>query len=113
MNNVIKAIRLAGIDDVATLLADTAKGDLIEVVDEKNNLVGEYTALQAIPFGNKMALHKIENQQLIHKASYEIGVAITSIEMGDLVHVQNVRSTRIDIPKTIIQQIIQQMKIEC
>lgn len=112
MNNVKKAIRLAAKDNVATLLADAGKGDLVEVVDEENNVVGGYTALQSIPFGNKIGLRKIDNQQLIYKAGYEVGVAITSIDMGDLIHVQNVRSTRIDIPENIIQQIIQQMQIE-
>ena len=113
MNEYKKAIRLTSTDNVATLLADAHKDDFIQVIDEKKHVVGNYTARQSIPFGNKVALQKIESQQTIIKASYSIGVAISVVEPGDLVHVQNVRSTRVDIPAQIIQQIIQQMQIEC
>ena len=113
MNNVKKAIRLNSTDNVATLLTDTAKGDWVEVVDDNNQPVGEYEAMQDIPFGNKIALQEINNQQVINKAGYPVGIAISLINKGDLVHVQNVRSARVDIPQPIIQQIIQQMQIEC
>lgn len=113
MNNVKNAIQLSSIDNVATVLTDVKKGEHVEVVNEEKQLVGEFIALQAIPFGNKIALNNIEHQQAVYKAGYQIGIAMLPIAMGDLVHVQNVRSTRIDIPETIIQQIIQQMQIEC
>lgn len=113
MNKFKKAIRLAAVDNVATLLADAKKGEMVEVVDENNEVVGEYQTLQAIPFGNKIALREIQTSQVVTKANYPVGVAISAIATGDLVHVQNVRSTRVDIPDPIIQQIIQQMQIEC
>lgn len=113
MNNKVKAIRLAALDNVATLLADATKGDSVEIIDENNKFVAEINTLQAISSGNKIALTQIDNKQVVTKANYSIGVAIEPINVGNLVHVQNVRSTRVDIPEPIIQQIIQQMKIEC
>lgn len=113
MQKRIKAIRLSSSDNVATLLADVRKGGWVDVVNEKNQIVAELKSLQAIPFGNKMALHSIAKGQVIKKASYPIGVSISLIGEGDLVHVQNVRSVRVDIPEPIIEKIIQQMNIEC
>ncbi|GGB34979.1 hypothetical protein GCM10011502_05060 [Oceanisphaera marina] len=108
----IKAIRLAQQDNVATLLSDADKHQLVEVIDDKNQSVGQFKALQAIPFGNKIAITTIAPQQAIHKAEYSVGIAVKAIPVGDLVHVQNVRSSRVDIPQNIIEQIIQQMRIE-
>ena len=112
-NNKVKAIRLASCDNVATLLVDVAKGDKVDVIDENNKFVAELEALQVISMGNKIALTEINKGQEVTKANYSIGVAIELIAIGNLVHVQNVRSTRVDIPEPIIQQIIQQMQIEC
>ncbi|MCT7653994.1 SAF domain-containing protein [Oceanimonas sp. NS1] len=97
---------------MATLLSDALKHQAVDVIDDKNRLVGRYQALQAIPFGNKMALHAIASGQPVSKAGHAIGVAISAIPAGELVHVQNVRSQRLDIPPAIIGQIIDQMRIE-
>ncbi|WMC11001.1 SAF domain-containing protein [Oceanimonas pelagia] len=108
----VKAIRLDQQDNVATLLSDASKHQTVEVIDDQNQRVGSFQTLQAIPFGNKMALHAIAAEQPIRKAGYDIGRAIRAIPAGELVHVQNVRSSRVDIPDNIIEQIIQQMRIE-
>ncbi|MBY6188232.1 UxaA family hydrolase [Marinobacter hydrocarbonoclasticus] len=107
-----KAIQLAAGDNVATLLADAVKGEVVEIISANNEVVGEMTCLQAIPFGNKIAVRAIEPEHTIIKAGYPVGRAITPIPAGQLVHVQNVRSLRLDIPDTIIQEIIKQMRIE-
>jgi len=112
VNNKNKAIRLSEFDNVATVLNDVAKEQQVQIIDECNQIIGEFTALQSIPFGNKIALQLISDKSVIEKAGYPIGVAIKAIQPGDLVHVQNVRSTRVDIPASIIEQIIQQMQIE-
>lgn len=108
----VKAIRLADQDNVATLLSDADKHQTVEVIDDKNQSVGQFKALQAIPFGNKIALVSMASRQEIKKAGYIVGIAVKPILAGDLVHVQNVRSSRVDIPQNIIEQIIQQMRIE-
>lgn len=107
-----KAILLSPTDNVATLLADVTKEQQVEIIDETNQVQGTVTCKQAITFGNKVAVKAIAKQQLIDKAGYSIGVAIKDIPVGELVHVQNVRSTRVDIPEPIIKQIIEQMQIE-
>ncbi len=107
-----KAILLSPADNVATLLADVEKGQQIEIIDDANRAQGTVICKQAITFGNKVAIDVISAQEAIHKAGYAIGVAIKAIPVGELVHVQNVRSTRVDIPEPIIKQIIEQMQIE-
>ena len=112
MNDFKKAIKLSPSDNVATLLSDVGKGEQVEIIDDKSKVIGVYTALQAIPFGNKIALRNFANHTIVNKGGYPIGLTCAGIHLGDLVHVQNVRSTRVDIPAPIIEQIIQQMQIE-
>jgi len=109
---LIKAILLSPEDNVATLLADVAKGQEVEIIDDANRTLGKVVTQQAITFGNKIAVAAIAEQEMISKASYPIGITIKAIPKGELVHVQNVRSTRVDIPEPIIQQIIETMQIE-
>ncbi|MCG9729583.1 SAF domain-containing protein [Shewanella sp. Isolate13] len=107
-----KAIQLDPNDNVATLLVDAVKGDEIEIISSNNQVIDMVTCLQAITFGNKVALTDIAEQQLITKAAYPVGIAIKAIPRGELAHVQNVRSQRLDIPDNIIEEIIKQMGIE-
>ncbi|NOH62607.1 carbohydrate kinase [Vibrio sp. RE88] len=113
MSNIKKAIRLSPSDNVATLLSDVSKGNPVEIIDDQGEMVGTYIGLQAITKGNKIALEDFESQVVVKKGGYPIGITCTEIRLGDLVHVQNVRSTRVDIPAPIIEQIMQQMQIEC
>ena len=109
---MLKAIRLSSDDNVATLLGDLKKGDRVEIISSENETIMELVSLQGITFGNKIALDVIENGSSIIKANYAVGKAIKQIPTGDLVHVQNVRSARLDIPENIIEEIITQMNIE-
>ena len=109
---MIKAIRLSENDNVATLLADAAKGDTVTIISDRNEELEVVELLQAIPFGNKVATKPfIKNDQLI-KGGCPVGVAICDIPKGELVHVQNIRSLRLDIPEAVISEIIKQMDIE-
>ena len=109
---MIKAIRLAEDDNVATLLKDVAKGESVQIISDRNEPVMTVTVLQAITFGNKVAIKQIGQDDLMMKAGCAVGRAITDIPVGELVHVQNIRSLRLDIPEPIIQEIIRQMNIE-
>ncbi|MDF2152295.1 UxaA family hydrolase [Vibrio sp. CAU 1672] len=113
MSKLKKALRLSPNDNVATVLSDIARGEQIEIIDTHSERIAIHTAHQAIPFGNKVALDGFEAQTTVTKGGYPIGLTCMPIKSGDLVHVQNVRSTRVDIPTPIIEQIIQQMQIEC
>ena len=108
----MKAIKLSATDNVATLLGDVAKHEIVEIISANNEIISEIKALQKITFGNKIALVDIENDDHICKCGHSIGKSIAEIPLGQLVHVQNVRSERLDIPEAIIEEIIKQMEIE-
>ncbi|CAH0533219.1 hypothetical protein VST7929_01083 [Vibrio stylophorae] len=108
----MKAIKLSPSDNVATLLGNVEKNEIVEIISAENEVIAEIKALQKITFGNKIALCDIENDAHIYKAGHSIGKSIVMIPLGQLVHVQNVRSERLDIPEAIIEEIIKQMGIE-
>ena len=108
----MKAIKLSHLDTVATLLGDVEKNQVVEIISADNEIIAEITTLQAITFGNKIALAEINDGEHIYKAGHSIGKSIVEIPVGQLVHVQNVRSERLDIPASIIEEIIKQMGIE-
>lgn len=108
---MVKAIKLNERDQVATVLGDVRSGEYIKIYSHNMEEMGEVKALQNIPFGNKVALKEIEKGITLYKGGYPIGSVIKDIKSGDLVHVQNVRSSHIDIPEGIIGEIIKHMDI--
>ena len=84
----------------------------MEVTTSNLEKICEVEALQNISFGNKVALQDIPCEATLYKGGYPVGVVIKDILKGDIVHVQNVRSTHIDIPNAIINEIIKQMDIK-
>ncbi|WP_263080746.1 UxaA family hydrolase [Endozoicomonas sp. Mp262] len=109
---MIKAIRLTETDNVATLLEDAGKGDDIHIISHENEVITTVNLLQAIPFGNKVALKPFVKDDELIKGGCPVGKAICPIPIGQLVHVQNIRSLHLDIPEPVIQEIIKQMGIE-
>lgn len=108
----MKAIKLSPTDNIATLLGDVEKNESVEIISADNQVIAEINALQKITFGNKIALCNIVSGEHILKCGHTIGKSIVEIPLGQLVHVQNVRSERLDIPDSIIEEIIKQMGIE-
>lgn len=106
-----KAIRINAEDQIATVLEDVVSGESLAIYSQDMEEIARITALQNIPFGNKIALKEIKENTVLHKGGYPIGNVIKHVELGDLVHVQNVRSSHIDIPEGIIDEIIRQMGI--
>jgi len=96
-------------DNVAIALTGIQKGDKVIVMSKSNEAVLELTAKTNIPYGNKIAINKINGNDHIYKDHYKIGTAIQTIEAGELVHVHNVKSNRINFPESIIAEIISQM----
>ncbi|MDD7911589.1 MULTISPECIES: carbohydrate kinase [Pseudovibrio] len=107
-----KALRLDGADNVATVLADVAKGERVQIISDQNEIIAEIEALQAIPFGNKIALAPLHPGDHLIKGGAAVGKAIKPVPLGQLAHVQNIRSLNLDIPETMIREIITQMNIE-
>ena len=54
----------------------------------------DVTVYEIIPFGHKLALEQIASGEPVFKYGQRIGVAMTDIAAGDLVHVHNLSGER-------------------
>lgn len=79
-------------DNVATTIEEIQTGDEVRV--PKGDSVLTVTALEAIPFGFKIALEEIPEGALIVKYGETIGKAGRPIPKGALVHIHNLEGTR-------------------
>ncbi len=79
-------------DNVATTIEEIQPGDQVRVPQGEE--VRTLTAIEAIPFGFKIALEKIPQGAIILKYGETIGKACRSIAKGALVHVHNLEGTR-------------------
>ena len=88
------ALRVNGLDNVATILADDVKdGDLIEIRDKKGN--SETVVVKGdVPYGHKLAVCDIKKGSDIVKYGEAIGMASRDIAKGEYVHVHNLDSKR-------------------
>ena len=79
-------------DNVATTVEEIQPGDQVQVsgVGEVRTL----TAVEAIPFGFKIALQEIPQGAVILKYGETIGKAGRPIARGALVHIHNLEGTR-------------------
>ncbi len=85
---------------------------LVVILTDTNSILGQVTAQDKIPFGNKIAIGNIVEDEVIIKSGYSIGRTTESINEGSLVHVHNLRSERINFPDSIINEILRQMNIK-
>jgi altronate dehydratase small subunit len=89
---VRRAIIMHPKDNVATTVEEVQAGDQVQV-----SLGGELftmDAVEAIPFGFKIALEEIPRGAIILKYGDTIGKAGWAIARGALVHVHNLEGTR-------------------
>ena len=107
-----RAIQMAENDNVATMLCDAKAGEEVTVYDENHHQVRIMRAKDYIPYGNKIALYDIKKGEKIIKYGEAAGLVHHDIIAGMLAHVHNVRSLYLDIPETIIEEIIQEMHIQ-
>ncbi len=86
------AMMLSEEDNVATCLEEVSSGTSVEVQ------LGEQTrrvvAIEAIPFGFKIATADIAKGSQVKKYGESIGIASEDIREGDLVHIHNLEGTR-------------------
>ncbi len=87
-----KAILIDTKDNVATAFQDLSKGDTVTVslADTEATTV----LLQDIPFGHKFALSAIGLHEPVVKYGETIGLATSSIQPGQHVHVHNMESQK-------------------
>ena len=84
------AIQISPDDNVVTLVEEARAGDRVQYV-----VSGEYQeveALDAVPFGHKVAARDIPAGEPVLKYSEAIGRASKEIKRGEHVHVHNVHS---------------------
>jgi altronate dehydratase small subunit len=86
------ALKIAHQDNVATLLEEAASGT--EVPVRFGREVSQLKALEAIPFGFKIALDTIPKGGRVVKYGEPIGVASKDIKKGEMVHVHNIEGAR-------------------
>jgi len=105
-------IKMKETDMVATALVDLKKNDVAQIFTPANELVSKVIALENIPYGNKIALCEMKAGHLLKKCGSVIGECTQNINIGDLVHVHNVKSTVVDIPPVFKKEIMRQMNID-
>ena len=85
-------------DNVATALENVDAGTSTRVVLPSQEILKEVAPNQAIPFGHKIAIIGIKKGDKVIKYGEVIGNASQDIEVGDYVHVHNVKSNRMQMP---------------
>ncbi len=106
-----KVLKMNSSDNVATVLSDIEKGDEFLVISSDGFELEHLTAADNLRFGFKVSLTKIQEGDKIIKYGSEIGICYKDIGKAELVHIQNVKSNRISIPKERIDQMIKDMGI--
>ena len=86
-----RAIVIDKRDNVATLLTDARKGEVVEL---HGAVSGRVTAAEDVPRGHKVAIAPIPKGSYVVKYGEVIGVATRDIAVGEHVHVHNVDSLR-------------------
>ena len=87
-----KAIAIDAKDNVATLLTDADKDDVVQIMS--GDKVMEFRVREKIQFGHKFAMKNIAKGQNVMKYGEIIGHATQDISEGCHVHVHNVESLR-------------------
>jgi len=87
-----RAILMHPQDNVATSVEEVQSGDTVQVSRGGENRT--VTAIEAVPFGFKIALDEISQGAFIVKYGETIGKAGRFIPRGALVHIHNLEGTR-------------------
>ncbi|MCT4584574.1 MAG: SAF domain-containing protein [Peptostreptococcaceae bacterium] len=106
-----KAIIKGEKDNVAILLQDAKLGEEVAIYNKDLKLEYNLIAKTDLPYGNKIAIKEIIKKEIIYKGNYPIGSALKNITIGELVHVHNAQSDKINFPQSIINEILKQMNI--
>ena len=92
-----RAIIMNSKDNVVTAVDDLEIGDKVTLVSIEGGSLQEINAIKAIPFGHKIARCRLSKETEVIKYGEVIGVALQDIEVGDHVHVHNVKSARLGV----------------
>ncbi|MCX5733693.1 MAG: UxaA family hydrolase [candidate division NC10 bacterium] len=87
-----RALIMHPTDNVATAVEEIQDGEEVAIPVVGTALT--LRAIEAIPFGFKIALQEIPQGQIIRKYGETIGTASRPIAQGALVHIHNLEGTR-------------------
>lgn len=87
-----RALIMHPTDNVATAVEEIQDGEEVAIPVVGTALT--LRAIEAIPFGFKIALQEIPQGQIIRKYGETIGTASRPIAKGALVHIHNLEGTR-------------------
>ena len=90
--NASDAILLDEADDVATALRQIEQGESASIAGPSGLLY--VVARETIPIFHKIAIKPLSSGSDVLKYGDSIGVLVTSVKIGALVHVHNLRSNR-------------------
>lgn len=88
------ALKMADIDEVATLISACCAGDTVVVTTKKGERVDELVSSEDIPRFHKIALADLEQGAEVHKYGCVIGGATAPIVRGDYVHIHNIETLK-------------------
>ncbi|MGD0974146.1 MAG: UxaA family hydrolase [Candidatus Korobacteraceae bacterium] len=86
------ALQLESVDNVATVVADIAKGSVITV--QAGARAVTLSTLESIPFGHKIALQPIKRGEVVTKYGRPIGRALIDVAKGGLIGAHNIEGMR-------------------
>ncbi len=105
-----KAIVMSERDNVATLLSAAVGGSSVSLIDKQGGALPAVEAVESIPAGNKIALRDLQPGEAMIKYGAPCGAISAPVRKGELVHVHNVKSGRINIPDEIVEDILREMQ---
>lgn len=106
-----KVLKMDSNDNVATVLAEIKEGEEFLVISSEGIELEHLIAASDLKFGFKVSLEEIQKGEKIIKYGSEIGICYKDIGKAELVHIQNIKSNRISIPKERIVQMVKDMGI--
>lgn len=92
-NKSKRALKLSENDNIAIALEDLQQGDIVSILTSSTREdICEVTVIDNVLFGHKIALENIAVDTGVIKYSCSIGLASSSIKVGEHVHVHNIMS---------------------
>ena len=109
--NLRKAIYMSPQDNVATLLEKAEAQETVTLLSKKNTPLGELVARNTIPYGFKMAVTDIPVDTDILKYGVPIARSTRPIWQGEMVHIHNATSRRMEIPDQMKQEMLREISL--
>jgi len=111
MNKNLRIIKMDVNDNVGTALQNIKSGEIVDIIDKENKRLNSIKVINEIYLGYKVSLDDINIKDNVIKYGYNIGKAYKNIQKGELVHIHNIKSNRIEIPDYRREAMMNEMEI--